>query len=315
MNRTSANSASVACVATIGFFDGVHMGHRFLIRQVTDEARRRGLASTLVTFAEHPALVLHPERPLRLLTTAAEKAEMLGETGADHIVFLPFTRELAALSARDFMRRVLVEQLGVRVLVVGYDHRFGHNRAEGFADYARYGREMGMEVVQARELDVTKTLPHCNVSSVSSSTVRRALAEGRVELANACLGYDYFLRGQVVAGSQRGRSLGYPTANLLPDDPAKMVPRGGVYAVEVRMEDGTEARGMLNIGTRPTLHDGRGESIEAHIFDFSGDLYGASLEVIFRHFVREEREFDSLDSLQAQLRRDEAECRQCLDAL
>lgn len=310
-----AESLQIAgAVATIGFFDGVHLGHRFLVSQVLEEARRRGLGSTLVTFADHPARVLHPERPLRLLTSPEEKAEMLGELGADHLVLLPFTRELAALSARDFMRRVLMEQLGVRVLVVGYDHRFGHGRAEDFNDYVRYGREMGMEVVRARELAPERALDDLPptgfpVSSISSSTIRRALGEGNVGLANACLGYRYFVRGRVVDGFRNGTRLGFPTANILPDCPQKLLPRGGVYAVDVRLEDGSEGRGMLNIGTRPTFHDGAGESVEVHIFDFADDIYSERIEVSFRRFVRQEREFGSPEALREQLERDEAECR------
>lgn len=310
MNNPSVSNAFTASVATIGFFDGVHLGHRFLIQQVTDEAHRRGLSSTLITFSTHPATVLHPERPLRLLTTPTEKAEMLGELGADHLVLLPFTPQLASLTAHDFMRSVLLEQLGVRVLVIGYDHRFGHNRAEGFHDYVRYGQEMGIEVVQAKELDVSEILPHSNLSSLSSSTIRRALSEGNIAQANTLLGYPYYLRGQVVGGFQNGRKLGYPTANIQPDDDLKLFPRHGVYAVEVRMEDGTTIRGMLNIGHRPTLHNGQEDSIEVHLFDFSGDLYSETLEVQFLRFVREEREFESLSALQEQLRKDEAECRQ-----
>lgn len=308
------SSQMAGAVATIGFFDGVHLGHRFLVGQVLEEARRRGLGSTLVTFADHPARVLHPERPLRLLTSAEEKAEMLGELGADHLVLLPFTKELAALSAHDFMRRVLMEQLGVRVLVVGYDHRFGHNRAEDFNDYVRYGREMGMEVVRARELNperVLADLPQAGfpVSSISSSTIRRALGEGNVGLANACLGYRYFVRGRVVDGFRNGHRIGFPTANIEPDSPQKLLPRNGVYAVDVRLEDGTEGRGMLNIGTRPTFHNGGAESVEVHIFDFEEDIYNERIEVRFRRFVRQEREFDSPEALRAQLERDEAECR------
>lgn len=309
MNNPSESNAFTASVATIGFFDGVHLGHRFLIQQVTDEARQRGLSSTLITFSTHPATVLHPERPLRLLTTPTEKAEMLGELGADHLVLLPFTPQLASLTAHDFMRSVLLEQLGVRVLVIGYDHRFGHNRAEGFHDYVRYGQEMGMEVVQAKELDVNEILPHSNLSSLSSSTIRRALSEGNIAQANTLLGYPYYLRGQVVGGFQNGRKLGYPTANIQPDDDLKLLPRHGVYAVDVRMEDGVTIRGMLNIGHRPTLHNGQEDSIEVHLFDFDGDLYSETLEVQFRRFIREEQEFESLSALQEQLQRDEAECR------
>ncbi|MDO4995427.1 MAG: riboflavin kinase, partial [Bacteroidales bacterium] len=200
-------------VATIGFFDGVHCGHRFLIRQVREEALRRGMRSMIVTFTRHPARVLRPEAELHLLTTTDEKMRLLRETGIDDVQMLPFTPQLAALSARDFMERVLRDRFNVRVLVIGYDHRFGHNRAEGFEDYVKVGCEIGMDVVQARELD--------GGQHVSSSAIRHALAEGRVEDAAAMLGRPYSLGGTVVRGHHVGTDLGFPTANLRLDDPDK----------------------------------------------------------------------------------------------
>ncbi len=289
-------------MATIGFFDGVHRGHQYLISQVKDEARQHGLQSTIVTFADHPARVLHPERPLRLLSTPTEKMELLGGTGVGHVALLPFTPELAQLTARDFMEQILQRLFCVRVLVIGYDHRFGHNRDEGFEDYVRHGREIGMDVVQARELDHDGL----TAASVSSSAIRRLLLSGDIETANRCLGYDYQLHGTVVGGFQIGRRLGFPTANILPDSPDKLVPRCGVYAVRVTTEEGRQLRGMLNIGSRPTLANSTDISIEVHIFDFHADIYAEHIGINFLHFVREERKFDSLQALHAQLLRDEA---------
>ena len=283
------------CVATIGFFDGVHRGHRYLIQQVKDEAQRRGLRSLLVTFPTHPARVLRPDAPLQLLTTPHEKAGLLGETLADDVAMLPFTRELAALSARAFMTDILRSRFNVRVLVIGYDHRFGHGRAEGFDDYVRIGREIGMEVVQARELD--------GGQHVSSSSIRQALQEGRVEDAAAMLGRPYTLGGTVVPGHHVGTALGFPTANLRPDDPDKLIPMNGVYAV--RTEQGA---GMLNIGTRPTLDNGADRSIEVHLFDFAGDLYGQHITLRFLRFVRNEKKFDTVAELREQLQADKDFC-------
>lgn len=284
------------CVATIGFFDGVHRGHRYLIQQVKDEAQRRGLRSLLVTFPTHPARVLRPDAPLQLLTTPHEKAGLLGETLADDVAMLPFTRELAALSARAFMTDILRSRFNVRVLVIGYDHRFGHGRAEGFDDYVRIGREIGMEVVQARELD--------GGQHVSSSSIRRALQEGRVEDAAAMLGRPYTLGGTVVSGHHVGTTLGFPTANLRPDDPDKLIPMNGVYAV--RTEQGP---GMLNIGTRPTLDNGADRSIEVHLFDFHEDIYEQHMEIHFLRFIRNEKKFNTVAELQKQLQHDERACR------
>ena len=236
---------------------------------------------------------------MKLLTIQQEKEELLATTGADFVAFLPFTRELALLSAHDFMQKVLKDQLQVKVLVIGYDHRFGHNRDEGFEDYVRYGKELGIEVVQAKELEGGK--------HVSSSTIRKALAQGDVVFAQDYLGYPYFLEGEVVEAFHIGRKIGFPTANIRVSND-KMIPQNGVYAVSVRLEDGTEAYGMLNIGSRPTLDNGSHVSIEVHIFHFHENIYGKHLRISFLKYIRKEQKFDSLEELQAQLERDREEC-------
>lgn len=290
------------CVATIGFFDGVHLGHRFLIQQVKDEAARRGMKSMLVTFPDHPARVLRPEAELQLLTTAAEKAALLADTGVDDVQMLPFTRELSAMTAREFMSDVLKTRFNVRVLVIGYDHRFGHNREQGFEDYVEIGNSIGMEVVKAKELT--------GLGHVSSSSIRQALQEGRVESARDMLGYDYCVSGAVVSGFHVGTELGFPTANIQPDNLDKLIPMNGVYAVEAKIASNRMVQGMLNIGTRPTLDNGTDRSIEVHLFDFHDDLYGASIQVRFLHFIRKEKKFDTLAELQEQLQHDERACRE-----
>ena len=289
-------------VATIGFFDGVHAGHRCLIGQVVAEARCRGGSSLLVTFDRHPSLVLRPEASLALLTTDEERHELLQTSGADDIAVLPFTRELASMSARAFMDAVLKKELGVQVLVIGYDHRFGHGRKDSFEDYVRYGREIGIEVLQAEEL--------LGVDHVSSSAIRRALQAGDVQRANSMLGYPYFLRGSVVGGFRIGRQLGYPTANILPSDPCKLIPKDGVYAVQVlteKMRAALGCPGMLYIGERPTFGGGE-RTIEVHLLHFHGDLYDEQVEIRFLRFVREQRTFASAEELRQQLQTDERAC-------
>lgn len=287
-------------VATIGFFDGVHAGHRCLIGQVVAEAHRRGGSSLLVTFDRHPSLVLRPEAPLALLTTDEERHELLQTTGADDIAVLPFTHQLAAMSARTFMDSVLHKELGVQVLVIGYDHRFGHGRTETFEDYVRYGMEIGIEVLHAEELT--------GAVHVSSSAIRRALQAGDVQRANSMLGYPYFLRGTVVGGFRIGRQLGYPTANIFPSDPRKLIPRDGVYAVRVKCAQPQAAwPGMLYIGERPTF-GGSERTIEVHLLHFHGDLYDEQVEIRFRRFIREQRTFASAEELRQQLQADERAC-------
>ena len=286
-------------VATIGFFDGVHGGHRFLIRQVREAAALRGLASAVITFPEHPRAVMHPDFYPELLTTCNEKLELLAQTGIDRCVLLDFTPELAALSARQFME-MLHGQYAIRALVIGYDHRFGHGRSEGFDDYVRYGHELGMEVLPAEAYHLPASdcpLPVC------SSSIRRLLHEGDVASATCYLGYPYFLNGTVVSGFRVGHRIGYPTANLQVNDECKIIPARGVYAVRVEV-NGRTYGGMLNIGCRPTLANGDNTTIEVHIFNFNTDIYQQPLRLSFVQRIREERKFASVEELAGQLRRD-----------
>lgn len=289
------------CVATIGFFDGVHQGHRFLIEQVRRLAAEEGLESAVITFPVHPRQVMQPDCHLALLSTSEEKRALLRATGIDRIIELPFTRELSQYTAREFMGEVLQKRLQVHTLVIGYDHRFGHNRSEGFEDYCRYGREMGMRVVHA---------PACVVDgvTVSSSAIRRFLLGGEVTMANRCLGYEYYLEGTVIHGFQVGRTLGFPTANLSVEEPGKLIPVNGVYAVRVTLDaDGSSYSGMLNIGVRPTVGNGTQRSIEVHLLRFAGNLYGRKIRVSFVQRIRNEQKFSGLDALVAQLRTDACE--------
>lgn len=296
------------CVATIGFFDGVHRGHRFVIGCVAAEARRQGLRSVVVTFDRHPREVVAGDAPPPLLTSLADKRRLIVEAGADACEVLHFDHALAALPARDFMREVLRGRLGVEVLLIGYDNRFGHRDAhttEGFDDYVAYGREIGIEVVRLPECPAT-----ADGFSVSSSAVRKALREGRLTVANACLGRLYSITGHVVHGYAKGRTLGFPTANLALASIPQLIPAPGVYAVMAAIgssidnsDDGNAHPAMLNIGSRPTFH-GHELSVEAHIFDFDGDLYGQDVTLSFVNRIREERTFDSPETLRRQLEHD-----------
>ena len=302
-------SNNLPSVATIGFFDGVHRGHRFLIDQVRREAAARGLESAAVTFPVHPRQVLQSDYRPKLLTTPQEKLALLAETGIDTCILLDFTPHLASLSAREFME-VLKNRYRIRALLIGYDHRFGHNRSEDFGDYVRYGRELGIDIRPAEAF----RLPDApGGEPVSSSLIRRLLLAGDVAQAATCLGYPYFLNGTVVSGRRIGHQLGYPTANLRPDHPDKLIPANGVYAVRVETEGRTYG-GMLNIGRRPTLDNGDDRSIEVHIFDFDRDIYHEPLRLSFIRRIREERKFDSVDQLTEQLHRDATAIRALLHA-
>lgn len=290
--------------AALGVFDGVHRGHRAVIARVEAEAAARRLDSAVISFRTHPQQVLHPQVPFRMLTSPQEREALLRQTGIDRVVFLDFTREMSQLSAFEFLQ-ILSSQLQVKGLIIGYDHRFGHNRAEGFDDYVRYGQQLGMEILHADEL-VTDDGP------VSSSIIRKLLLQGDLTTANRLLSYPYTLHGKVVNGFHVGRELGFPTANIDMDYPDKLIPANGVYAVHIVLGDGRRYGGMLNIGNRPTLNRPNDYSIEANIFDFSGNLYGENLTVELVQYIRPERTFANTEALRTQLVADEAAIRKIL---
>jgi len=287
-----------ACVATIGFFDGVHRGHQFLIRHLVETARQDGLASTVITFDEHPRKVLQSDYQPEMLSTLDSKLLLLSKTEVDNAVVLHFDRQMAALSAREFMQQVLHDHLNVKKLFIGYDHRFGHNRADTFDDYVRYGEEMGIEVIKNEAFQIDGI-------NISSSVIRSFLKEGEIEMANRCLGYPYTIIGKVVNGYHEGRKLGFPTANLDMSHFGQLIPAPGVYAVNARMENTVVWKhGMMNIGTRPTFN-GKGITLETHIFNFDGDIYDQLLLVSFVKRIRGEQKFDGPEELALQLKEDE----------
>lgn len=292
-------------VATIGFFDGVHGGHRFLIRQVMSVALKNNMNSMLVTFNVHPRKVMQTDFQPNLLTTTEEKISLLATMGVDYCALLPFTRQLSDLTARDFMEKVLFNQLNVRTLIVGYDHHFGHNRTDSFEDYCRYGRELGMEVLRA-DAFVKEG------QNISSSLIRRLLNEGEIARASRCLGYNYFMDGHVISGQQIGRKIGFPTANFQVNESDKLIPADGVYAVKVHVDNNVYSA-MLNIGFRPTIGENSVRTIEAHLLHFEGNLYDSSLRIEFIERIRGEKKFDSWEELADQIKKDATLAESLLD--
>ncbi len=291
-------------VATVGFFDGVHIGHRYLIDQVKREATRRGLPSAVITFPIHPRKVLQADYQPALLCGFDEKVELLADTGIDYCITLPFTPELSRLSAKEFMQEVLKERLHLDALLVGYDHRFGRNREDSYPEYSHYGRELGMDVILAAELQ-------WGSNDVSSSQIRRYLKAGRIKEANELLSYNYRLSGKIVEGYQVGRTIGYPTANMRVWERYKVVPELGVYAVMVHLRD-LHYPGMLYIGRRPTLHTDNEISVEVNLFNFDGNLYNQSMSVEFIDFIRSDCKFDTKEELVAQIHQDKESVKQRL---
>lgn len=283
-------------VATIGFFDGVHRGHRFLIESLKAIAAKRGLPVGVITFAAHPRMVLQPGFHPNLLTSTDEKLALLEKTGIDYCVVLDFSPELSLLSAEEFITHVLKEQLNVSVLLIGYDHRFGHSRTDGFEEYVSYGAACGMDVVEAPPFEESGI-------TISSSCIRNQLLEGKVGEVAKLLSYPYRLTGSIVGGYMIGRKLGFPTANIHVNDPFKIIPAIGVYAVRAYIE-GERHDGMLYIGNRPTLQNGSQITMEVNILNFERNIYNNQITVEFISYIRGDHKFNSLAELQKQLAKD-----------
>lgn len=284
-------------VIATGFFDGVHIGHRFVIGQLVNAARERGDRSMVVTFWPHPRNVLQDDaRDLRLLTTLDEKKNLLLGLGVDHVEVLPFTKEFSRLTTREYFRDILVSRFGARAILVGYDNRMGCD-PQTPESMERTAEEEGLDVIRLGSVASPSGV------TVSSTKIREAVAAGEVESAAAMLGYEYSLLGVVVAGNRLGRTIGFPTANIQLYEPLKLLPGNGVYSVRAETL-GREFKGMCNIGVRPTVRSGGERTIETNIFDFEEDIYGLDLKITFLRKIRDERRFASIDALRAQLEAD-----------
>ena len=287
-------------VVATGFFDGVHLGHRLVIEQLVEAAAVRGDESMVVTFWPHPRNVLQKEaRSLRLLTSLAEKKEMLLSLGVDRVEVLPFTKEFSSLTTGEYLRK-LMSDFGVKAVLIGYDNRMGSD-AESADEVARTAHELGLEVIR------TDMVPSELGYAVSSTKIRERLEEGDVQAATSMLGYEYTMHGVVVAGNRLGRTIGFPTANMQMYEPLKLVPGNGVYFVRVETL-GRKLYGMCNVGYRPTVGAGNARTIETNIFDFNEDIYGLDIKLTFLSKIRDEVKFDSLDALRSQLEHDRDAC-------
>ena len=290
-------------IATIGMFDGVHLGHQALLKELLEKAKSRGLRPAVVTFTEHPQSILRPESGLRMIMPMEDKLKLLDETGIEVVILMKFSEELSKMDSKAFMSH-LHRRFGVDAIMMGFNHRFGCNKGEFFEDYASHGTEIGVELLRASEYQG-------DYSPVSSSLIRKMIEEGRVDLAKYYLSRPFKLSGVVVHGFKNGRKLGYPTANI-DVTPELILPHKGVYAVLVTLETGKVYGGMANIGVRPTVIKEGIQTFEVNIFDFDGDLYGQILKVEFVKFMRSEMKMGSLDELRERLALDEKACRKVL---
>ncbi len=280
-------------IVTIGTFDGVHFGHRKILSKIVNQAREQNGISVVVTFWPHPRLVLEgPKSTLQLLTTFEEKARIMAEIGVDVIVKIPFTLEFSKTTSEEFIQKILIDQIGTKKLVIGYDHHFGKDREGSFEYLKANSKRFGFEVEEIPRQDIDHV-------GVSSTKIRQALLEGDITTTNEYMGRPYHFSGEVIHGEKMGRDLGYPTANIKPVETFKIIPGDGIYVVEVRLEQ-RRFYGMLYIGNKPTL-EGRKKSIEVNIFDFNEDIYGDTLEIYMLDQLRGDIKFPGVEELKKQL--------------
>ncbi|OMP32025.1 bifunctional riboflavin kinase/FAD synthetase [Mangrovimonas sp. DI 80] len=283
-------------VITIGTFDGVHIGHQKIIERLIATAKGKGLESVILTFFPHPRMVLQKDANIKLLNTITERQEILEQTGLDHLIVKRFTKDFANLSAHDYVKKILVDELHAKHIIIGYDHRFGKNRSANIEDLKVFGEQFGFEVEEISAEDIENV-------AVSSTKIRTALNNGDISTANAYLGYPYFLTGTITQGKGLGKQIGFPTANIHIEEDYKLIPKNGVYVVRSQWNDQT-VYGMMNIGTNPTVN-GKTQSIEVHLFRTNEDLYGKTIRVELLHRLRDEQKFASVALLQEQLKLDQ----------
>ena len=282
-------------IVTIGTFDGVHIGHQKIIEKLIQETKKADCESLILTFFPHPRMVLNGSSSIKLLNTINEKSSLLEKMGLDNLVVHPFDKKFSNLSAEEFVKTILVDSFNLKKIIIGYDHRFGNNRAANIDDLISFGKKYDFEVEQisAQEIDSV---------SVSSTKIRDAITDGNMIVANEFLGYDYILSGKIIIGKQLGRTIGFPTANIKIEENYKLIPKNGVYIVKSHLQEKT-VFGIMNIGLNPTVN-GEDLSIEVHFLDFDADLYNKNITVSVIARIRDEQKFTSIDLLKAQIQED-----------
>jgi len=291
----TAFSTSKKTIVTLGTFDGVHLGHQSILKKLLEATENGVYESVVLTFYPHPRMVLQQEYSLQLLNSIEEKTVLFEQFGIDHLIIHPFDESFSKLSAEAFVQKILVDQLHIHKIIIGHDHRFGENRTANITDLIQFGKKYNFEVEQINAEAINKI-------AVSSTNIRTALANGSIQLANRYLGYDYFFSGKVILGKQLGRTLGFPTANLILLEPYKLIPKEGAYIVYSALNN-TRIYGMMNIGNNPTLGENE-RSIEVHFFDLNEDLYDSVLCISLLAFIRPEEKFSSVEALKTQLEKD-----------
>ncbi len=298
-NNINEFNCKKSTIITIGTFDGVHLGHQKILKKLNIEAENNGLESSVLTFFPHPRTVLNPNSSLKLINTIEERISLFKKSKIDNLIVHPFTKEFSELDSEDYVKNILVDQLKAKIVLIGYDHKFGKNRTADINNLKEYGIKYNFEVIEIKAEEI-------NDIAISSTKIRNSIEEGDIQLTNSYLGYEFSFFGKVVKGNSIGKTLGFPTANIKIGTELKLIPKNGVYLISTIINQKI-IFGMMNIGIKPTTNENT-KSIEVNLFDFNQDLYDTNITVYIKQFLREEIKFDSLNELKLQIEKDKITC-------
>ena len=293
-------------ILTIGTFDGVHLGHQKVLERLTKEAKNNNLKSTVLTFFPHPRTVLNPNKPLKLINSVNERTNLLSRSKIDNLIIHPFDKSFSELDPEKYVLEILVKKLKAKIILIGYDHKFGKNRTADINDLKMYGEKYGFKVIEIKAEEISNI-------AISSTKIRKAISEGDISTAKEYLGYDVTLSGRIVHGKSIGRTIGFPTANVEMSEEYKLLPKNGVYLIQSIINK-KQVFGMMNIGVKPTLIESS-KTIEINFFDFEGNLYDRNIHVDIKQFIRDEIKFDSLELLKSQIQKDKINCNSIIDII
>ena len=293
-------------ILTIGTFDGVHLGHQKVLERLTKEAKNNNLKSTVLTFFPHPRTVLNPNKPLKLINSVNERTNLLSRSKIDNLIIHPFDKSFSELDPEKYVLEILVKKLKAKIILIGYDHKFGKNRTADINDLKMYGEKYGFKVIEIKAEEISNI-------AISSTKIRKAISEGDISTAKEYLGYDVTLSGRIVHGKSIGRTIGFPTANVEVSEEYKLLPKNGVYLIQSIINK-KQVFGMMNIGVKPTLIESS-KTIEINFFDFEGNLYDRNIRVDIKQFIRDEIKFDSLELLKSQIQKDKINCNSIIDII
>lgn len=298
-NNINEFNCKKSTIITIGTFDGVHLGHQKILKKLNIEAENNGLESSVLTFFPHPRTVLNPNSSLKLINTIEERISLFKKSKIDNLIVHPFTKEFSELDSEDYVKNILVDQLKAKIVLIGYDHKFGKNRTADINNLKEYGIKYNFEVIEIKAEEI-------NDIAISSTKIRNSIKEGDIQLTNSYLGYEFSFFGKVVKGNSIGKTLGFPTANIKIGTDLKLIPKNGVYLISTIINQKI-IFGMMNIGIKPTTNENT-KSIEVNLFDFNQDLYDTNITIYIKQFLREEIKFDSLNELKLQIEKDKITC-------